>query len=37
MSDKDKELARVAVVLGIVLVALEIASTVLEIVLKLVE
>lgn len=35
MSDKDKQLARVAVVLGIVLVILQIVSTILDIIQKL--
>lgn len=35
MSDKDKRLARAAVILGIVLVILQIVSTILDIVLKL--
>ena len=36
MSNKDKQLARVAMVLGIVYVSLQIADTILDIVLKLV-
>ena len=36
MSSKDKQLARVAVILGIVYVSLQIADTILDVILKLV-
>lgn len=35
MSNKDKQLARVAVILGIVYVSLQITDTILDIILKL--